>query len=679
MAVEHPGRPESIPANLPILGNGFVTSSRRVQPVGPEDTGSRRRMLMALLILIAGAVTPAWVAGVVAPQPQTRDVHIEAYRYGFSPSRIHVNRGDRLRLTFSTRDTGQSFFLQDYDLHVMITPGNNQVQVQRISSPHEPAEQMETVEVVAGLSGWYGWLGSKSHYRNHTYNGPLHGTERGDLIVTPNFLLQGGIGFLAAIPLVGVMLAQRRSTSPAGGRLNLFDRLPWLKKAMRASAFQPSLTIPMLGIFWFIILAGLFGTKVAGRNAGTMIIWVLWMSALIIVLVPIGGRIWCTACPLPVIGEWWQRARLSREQASGSGRSVPKLFGAPLVWPGWLSNAWPRVLLFLLLGTFSTALVALPPSTSWMLIGLVFMATALSFFPEQRLFCRHLCPINSYISLYSTAGRVMVRAVSAEPCAECTEKFCLTGSAKGWGCPYGLCAGEIERNNDCGACMECVKTCAFDNVAVFWRKSGRDTTIASYGEAWQSIVMFALACLYCYINLGAWDSIRDWIDIVDKGNWGSFGVYALAVWAVCLGVLPLVWYLLTKAGIYAGGSPSQAGEQFRSTTAALIPIGLACWIAFAIETFLSMLTFVLQSLSDPFNWGWNLLGMAGSAWNIPLSPVIPWLQVACVLAGFAFSIQTLYRCWGHEDLPRRRTLLAALPLGSFIWSAAAAMVLFFAG
>jgi hypothetical protein len=39
---------------------------------------------------------------------------LEAYRYGFSPSRIAVNRGDRLRLTFSTRDTGQSFFFQDY-------------------------------------------------------------------------------------------------------------------------------------------------------------------------------------------------------------------------------------------------------------------------------------------------------------------------------------------------------------------------------------------------------------------------------------------------------------------------------------------------------------------------------------------------------------------------------------
>ena len=103
--------------------------------------------------------------------------------------------------------------------------------------------------------------------------------------------------------------------------------------------------------------------------------------------------------------------------------------------------------------------------------------------------------------------------------------------------------------------MECVKTCAYDNVAVFWRSAGWDKDIASYGEAWQAIVMFALACLYCFINLGAWDRIRDWIDIMDKRNWGTFSVYALVVWMVCLGVLPLLWYLLTRAGIAISRSP----------------------------------------------------------------------------------------------------------------------------
>ena len=645
-------------------------------PPGGEPALRTSRRLAALLILIAGAGLPAWYAAGTAGPPQTRDIHIEAYRYGFSPSRIHANRGDRLRFTFATRDTGQSFFLQDYDLHVAITPGDRQVSVERLSRPDDPPVRTETVEIVAGLPGWRGWLVSKSQFRNHTYNGPLHGTERGDLIVAPNFLLYGGLGLLAAIPFAALALRRRRPAPIPERRLNLFERFPSLRRLLKAPSFQFNLALPMLAVFWFIVLAGLFGTKVAGRNAGPMIIWVLWLSALIIVLVPIGGRIWCTACPLPLIGEWMQRRRFTRNPARMD--SPLRFFGVPLVWPSWLSNAWPRVLLFLLLGTFSTNIVALPPATSWMLIGLVVMAILTSFFTEQRLFCRHLCPINSYISLYSTTGRVMVRSISSDKCSACSEHFCLTGSIKGWGCPYGLCAGELNRNNDCGACMECVKTCAYDNVAVFWRTEGRDRQVATYGEAWQAIVMFALACLYCFVNLGAWDKIRDWTDLLDKENWGTFAIYGIAVWIACLGVLPLAWYLLTRFCVAIGRPAGTPGDHFRSSTAALVPIGLGCWIAFALTTTSSMMTFVLQSLSDPFNWGWNLLGMAGSRWHIIWSPAMPWLQVGCILAGAAYALTTLYDYWSHAGPGTRRAAAASLPLASFIWTAAAAMIWFFA-
>jgi polyferredoxin len=664
---------------FPILGNRPTLPHRQEENRTREGYGLTIRRVAALLVLIGGAAIPAWIAGALAHEPKTRDIHIEAYRYGFSPSRIKANRGDRLRLTFSTRDTGQSFFFQDYDLHIYINPGSSLVSVQRLSQPDSPPVQMETVEIVAGLPGWQGWLTSKSQFRNHTYNGPLHGTERGELIVSPNFLLWGGLGLLGAIPLAGLLIAGRRSAAARRSPLNLFERFPWLKRMAKAPSFQFNIALPMLGVFWFIILAGLLGTKVAGRNAGPMITWVLWLSGLILLLVPIGGRIWCTVCPLPLMGEWMQRRRLSRNPAELEGRSPRRIFGVPLIWPAWLSNAWPRVLLFLLLGTFSTNIIAMPPATSWMLIALMVLAIVVSVFPEQRLFCRHICPINSYISLYSTAGRVMVRSVSSQTCTDCTEQFCLTGSAKGWGCPYGLCVGEIDRNNDCGACMECVKTCAYDNVAVFWRTEGWDKEVASYSEAWQAIVMFALACLYCVVNLGSWDRIRDWIDLLDKQNWRSFGVYALAVWVVCLGVLPALWYLLTRIGIGIGRSDLDRKAQFRATTAALIPLGLSCWMAFALATLLSMMTFLLQSLSDPFNWGWDLLGVAGSPWHIVWSAGTPWLQVACVLVGAAYSMQTLYHCWLDGAPQKRRALMASLPLGSFVFIAAGAMICFFAG
>src|ERR1017187_386864 len=283
-------RQHTNPASVvfPILGDHDAI----LPPEQDQGTGNPTpRRLAALLILIAGAAVPSWFAAVTAHRPQTRDIHIEAYRYGFSPSRIHANRGDRLHLTFSTRDTGQSFFFQDYDLHVSITPGNKLVSVMRLSRPDDPPVFMETVEIVAGPPGWQGWLLSKSQFRNHTANGPLHGTERGDLIVAPNFLLYGRLGLLFAIPLAGLIMPRRRTGHRPDRRVNLFQIFPALKRILKAPSFQFNLALPMLGVFWFIILAGLFGTKVPGRNAGPMIIWVLWLFVLIILLVPIGGRI----------------------------------------------------------------------------------------------------------------------------------------------------------------------------------------------------------------------------------------------------------------------------------------------------------------------------------------------------------------------------------------------------
>jgi hypothetical protein len=359
--------------------------------------------------------------------------------------------------------------------------------------------------------------------------------------------------------------------------------------------------------------------------------------------------------------------------------SPRRFLGLPLVWPHWLRNAWPRLLFFLLLGTFSTALVALPPATSWLLIGLVLLAIVTSVLPEQRPFCRYLCPINSFISIYSMAGRLMARSVSSTTCDKCEEHFCLTGSVKGWGCPYGLCMGEVNRNNDCGMCTECMKTCAYDNVALFWRRSGWDRELATLGEAWQAIVMFGLAVIYCVINLSAYDRIRDWIDIVDKRNWQTFLVYGILVWIVCLGALPLLHYLLIRIGIRISDCGLRSGALFRTTSAALVPLGLSCWIAFALAMSLSMMTFVLQSLSDPLNWGWDLFGTAGSRWHIIWAPAIPWMQVVCMMLGFVYSLRTLYSSWQDQVTDWHKVILGLLPTALFLWTTTAGMIYFFAG
>ena len=642
---------------------------------------SSGRRLAAVFILAATALIPPSIVHLfVSPPPQKRDIHIQAFRYGFSPSRIFVNRGDRLRLTFSTRDTGQSFFLQDYDLHVVITPGSEVVEVHRLSRPDLPPERLPAVEITAGLPGFWGSFASKSQFRNHTYNGPLHGTERGDLIVAPNYLLAGSLGLLVGLLVVILLLNPDETSVRRKPRVwNLFERFPWFKRLMKRPSLQFDLTVPMLAVFYFVILAGLLGTKVSGRNAGPMVIWMLWLPVLILFLVPLGGRIWCLVCPLPSLGEWLQRRRLVNISFEAGTETPRRFLGIPLIWPDRLCNTWPSLLLFLLLGTFSTTIVAVPSVTSWVLIGLIAMAMITSMFADQRLFCRHLCPINTFISLYASTGRLTARAVSSDTCVQCSDRFCLTGSAKGWGCPYGLCMGEVKDNFACGMCTECIKTCAYDNVAFFARGSDWDREIPTYDVAWQAIVMFALGPIYCVVNLGAWHQIRDWIDIVDKENWRSFAVYAVVVWSVCLGILPSLVYLLTKAGLVLAGSSRNAGQMFRAFSAALIPLGLSCWIAFALAMILSMMTFVLQSLSDPFNWGWDLLGTAGSRWHIIWAPGIPWFQAAGVALGVYYSLKTLFSCWQDAMPDRRSAFTGVLPFAGFVWIAGEVMIWFFAG
>jgi hypothetical protein len=81
----------------------------------------RRYSLYGVIIAVFVGV-PVLVEWATTPPPQEKQIHIETFRYGTSPPIIRANRGDRLRLSFSTRDAGHSFLLQDYRVEAKITP-----------------------------------------------------------------------------------------------------------------------------------------------------------------------------------------------------------------------------------------------------------------------------------------------------------------------------------------------------------------------------------------------------------------------------------------------------------------------------------------------------------------------------------------------------------------------------
>jgi polyferredoxin len=589
-----------------------------------------------------------------------------------------------LLLTFSSRDTGHSVFLQEYDLDVKISPGTEFVEVFSASRPWEPSRRVRQVELVAGRPGIVGALTSKARFRCHVYCGPMHGFEQGDLVVWPNYLL---VLSLLGLLATGVLSAARALSGPAttdsaqdhadDEGSDLFARFPALKRLFQRPSLQFTLMLPMMAGVYLMVLTGLLGTKVAGRNLAIMGVWVVWLFLLTAVFVPLGGRFWCLVCPLPIVGDWvqWKGTRPQHGDAPGPRRD--RFARLCLTWPEWLSNVWPRTLLFLAMGTFSTLIVGSPRVTAFLLLGMFALATLVSFIYELRAFCRYLCPINAFIALYSMVGRLALRPTSRGVCAECRDRTCRSGSTRGWACPYGLCLAEVDRNNDCGLCTECVKTCAHDNVSLYWRPFASDRRLANVSEAFMSIALLVLGVASCVTHLGPWPEVRNWVDLLDRQRWDLFWRYVVVLWVLAFVAAPAIVHATAWLGRWLGRARVPPKTIFVSNAAALVPIGLTTWVAFAVPLIMVHSTFVLMTLSDPFGWNWDLLGTAGMPWRQIMPAATPWIQAGVILAGVGYTLRNGLRNWREITGSPRGALLGASPFGLGVLAFGAAMLWFF--
>jgi hypothetical protein len=660
-----------------------------------------RKKLIYSLIIAACVGLPLSVEWITTPPPAERNIHIETFRYGTSPSIIRANRGDRLLFTFSTRDTGHSFFLQDYRIDAKISPANEIVEIRDPLRPTKPPTDAREVEIVAGLSGLWGRLVSVSRFRDHVYCGPMHGFEQGDLIVRPNWLLTGGTGLLAAIFVIGCLRARWEDADAPNDRLPPLDlnkRSPMLDKVLKWRPLQFTSTLPVLAGFFLVVLAGLLGTKVGGRNLATMLTWVLWMSLLTLFLVPVGGRIWCLICPLPVLGEYLQRCATTEVRAAKSGRLGNRFFGLGKRWPKPLSGPWMRVLLFLVLGTFSASLVVQPHWTAMMILAMAGLAVVMSLLWELRAFCRYICPVASFISSFSVSGRLMVRRRDDVVCRKCRDKACLKGNAKGWACPYGLSVATMNRNVDCGVCTECFKSCPYNNVSLAWRRGRWTDSFKSYGEAWQAIVLMVFAMVYALTIHSPWPFVRDMVNIIDNPTRLGFGIYAFIVWTLALGVVPLLLWLATGLGVrwtktgqmsdrslsentradsvrLFGGS---VGDMFKKTMPALIPFSMTLWASFFVVTIMVNWSFVVLTLSDPFGWGWNLFGTAGMPWIQFWPSGIPWIQVGLTITGLTLALRRGYAIWASQVGDSKKALKGFAPTAMVLVGLGWGMLVYFA-
>jgi polyferredoxin len=441
--------------------------------------------------------------------------------------------------------------------------------------------------------------------------------------------------------------------------------LPPVGAALRSRWPQFLVTAIALGVFFLAILAGLAGTPVGNHNFGIVFVWIVWWALLMLILVPLGGRLWCSICPIPVPGEWLQRGAMLGPIGRGSG------FGRR--WPNRLRNIWLQNVAFGLVALFSAVVLTQPRVSALVLAAFLFTAIGTSLVFERRAFCRYLCPVGGFIGLYSQVAPVEVRVKDTAVCAAHTTKTCYVGSAAGYGCPWQVFPGGLTKNTYCGTCFECLRTCPHDNVAINLRPPGADLWQPAgrrLDEAFKALIMLGSVLIYSAVMLGPWGALKSAAYGVGAPNWLA---YAATFVLFVFGLVPGLFLLAVLLGRRLSGNRAAVRKTFVALAYCLVPLGLTAWIAFSLAFVFASFSYVWPALSDPLGWGWNLFGTAGLGWSPYFVGVVPPVQVVVLVGGLAWSCVTARRIAG-EGLAGRAALLQALPVMGFCLLVAAGLL-----
>jgi ferredoxin len=317
-------------------------------------------------------------------------------------------------------------------------------------------------------------------------------------------------------------------------------------------------------------------------------------------------------------------------------------------WPGGMRNIWFQNILFLAMISFSIILITRPVATAILFIAILVVTLVLSLLYRGRVFCLYVCPVGGFLSTYSMAAMTEIRAIDPEIYKKHRSKSCYCGGPGGWACPFGQYLGKMDRNNYCGLCTECIKSCPKENVGVFVRPFGSDRVLKGYDEMFNVIIMLVVALAFSVTMLGPWGVIKDAANVTESRQIMPFLIYLGIVWSLALGIFPLFFVLAAKGANRLAGKGVSDRVMILRLAYLLIPLGMFSWIAFSLPPMMINYNYILSVLSDPLGLGWNLFDTA----DYPFKPFypewIPLLQGVILLTGLYLGLSSVFL--GLKDL-----------------------------
>ena len=419
----------------------------------------------------------------------------------------------------------------------------------------------------------------------------------------------------------------------------------WVRRLLISRWPQFILRAVTLAGFVLVLLTGFIGSPVGSRNFAVMFVWIGWWSALKLIMLPFGGRAWCSICPIPMPGEWLQQGWLVKPGG--------KKFNLGIRWPRRMRNTWLQSAGFAAIGLFSALTLTTPVVTAWIFAGLIVVALVVSVVFEQRSFCRYLCPMGGFIGLYSTLAPLELRPQLAQ--AGQVQSARAT-AAREWprGCPWINNPAALKGNANCGLCLECLRTDDGENMTLNVRPF--DAELSQPGpfrldEAFLSLGLLGSVMIYSAVFQGPWGVLKN--AALNAGSlawWGFAAFFLLASFALLPALLAGASALVRQAG----STTQPLRLVFTRFSRALLPLGLMSWIAFTVSFAFGKLAYLWPVLSDPFGWGWNLFGTASLEWQPYLLSATPVIEALLLVTGLIWSGKAVLNTAEQLGIPGER-------------------------
>lgn len=409
--------------------------------------------------------------------------------------------------------------------------------------------------------------------------------QRYDLPV-PLWLYVAGAAATVALSfvVVGVLV---RSTP----RKHSYPRLPLLRSPVGRLLAHPAclfcLQLTAVCTFVLVVLTGLLGDQHPRRNLAPTLVWIVWWVGLAYISA-LGGNLWVVLNPWRILFAWFEflYRRCHPSNPLALRLPYPKALGQ---WPGlalFLAFAWVELV-------FAGA--AVPADLA--LLALVYTGitwTGMLLFGTE-IWLKHGEAFSLAFGLLARFSPTEVRVIAPEICSAC----------------------RLDCRDQTGACVDCYacfRRAAAEqrewNVRPFAVGLLRHETVSTSEMAFV-LLLLGTVTFDGLMATPLWAALENVLSPLLP----AFGEARLTVCRTLgLIALPLLFGIIYGLcgwlmAVVSGQRLSSAALR-RTCISTLVPIAIAYHIAHYFSFLLTQGQFIVPLLSDPFGWGWNLLGTA---------------------------------------------------------------------